>query len=322
MTELQSIPEPDEAVLSVLSSRVPTNPFYTAEYCKFRKACGFQPWALLQNDHGVLRSGCTAFVQRGRLSRLLEIASLPRLDSQETFWHGLMSFCRSHRITDLCVDSFASEKARIPALAPESWRKDRREFVILLQHPGLWQSMNKGHNYCVKRGRKNGMQADWFSGESACLTHARLVDASMARRIERGEDVSGAAGHEKYLEILRSGAGALYQAILHGQVVSSGMVLKAPKGAYLHSMGSNAEGMQTGAAHFLLYELGNELKSQSAELLNLGGTEETHGGLVQFKSGFGASTVVYELESAQFILNPRWARYLKSKVVGIGNRFR
>ncbi|MGA2260571.1 MAG: GNAT family N-acetyltransferase [Acidobacteriota bacterium] len=321
MIEFQTVPEPDKAMFTSLSVLAPTNPFYTAEYADFRRIAGYQPWAFLLKENGRISTGCTAFLKNGVLSRSLEIASVPSFQASEAFWAGLMEFCRRHRISDLCVNSFSSEQTRIPMFAPETWRKQRREFVIRLQHPDLWKAMTKGHSYCIKRGRKAGLQTRWQTSESACIEHARLVGASMVRRQQRGEKVSAISEQRFYLDIVHSGAGALYQAMLDDRAISSSVILRAPKGAYLHSLGSDGEGMKIGAAHFLLYELGNELKAQSVDVLNLGGTEETEGGLVQFKTGFGASTVTFSLEAAHFVLDNRWARYLRSAVGRIRSRF-
>jgi hypothetical protein len=70
---------------------------------------------------GALESGCLALVRRGRLSRSLEITSLPSLgpDTEQAFWTGLREACATLRITELGVYSFGASMASIPSVGVE-----------------------------------------------------------------------------------------------------------------------------------------------------------------------------------------------------------
>ena len=234
-------------------------------------------------------AGCSAFMKAGKLGRLLEIPSLPQLPDDDAFWKGLLEFCACAKVSDLLVNTFASRQSNIPSLSKENWRKRRCEYFLECQHPDLWKEIRKGHWYSIKKGRKAGLILRHGTDAEACEEHARLVNESMARRLNRGDAVSK-RDVEQLLEITKNGAGVVFQALLDGEVRSSNLILLAEKGAYNHSQGASKEGFDCGAPHFLIYETVNYLRGNSLEIFNLGGTDQLNSGLERFKSGFGATT--------------------------------
>ncbi len=97
-----------------------------------------------------------------------------------------MAHCARHRVTDLAVQSFASNEARIPRLAREDWRKTRCEYRIGLGEE-LWKHMRKGHSYSVKKARKSGLVLSVGLDKEACVVHQQLVLGSLTRRQQNGE---------------------------------------------------------------------------------------------------------------------------------------
>jgi hypothetical protein len=284
------------------AATAPTNPFCSPAYLAYRESTGFQPWIFYLDEAGAMAAACSAFMKSGRLGRFLEIPSLPTQVDAQSFWKGLMAFCRQARVTDLLVNTFASMESTIPPLSNETWRKRRCEYRLDCG-PDLWKQMRKGHWYSVKKGQKAGLTMCHGTSEQACLDHARLTNESMSRRGSRGERVSWQEDTEQALAITRRGAGEVFQAFLGDTPVSSNLILLAEKGGYNHSQGASKEGMNCGAPHFLIYEIVNHLRNNAAcEVFNLGGTDQLNSGLEQFKSGFGATTSRVELDAAEFFV--------------------
>lgn len=292
--------DPHRELCAALVSLAPANPFYTYAYTAAMRSMGFQPWVLaLQDDQQVL-SGCTAFLKSGRLNTSLEITSLPSLPDNDVFWRGLLGFCRDERITLLSVGSLASTRASIPALPGETGRRTRAEHILDLKRTDLWSMISANHRRNIKRAEKAGLALERRATGEACLKHAELQDASMARRQKRGESVAAQTHTRAFRALVGNGAGELFQVVAEDAVLSSILVLRSERGAYYHSAGTSPEGMAKGASHFLLYELCRVLQQESLDSFNLGGAEEGNPGLERFKAGFGSSKV--QLEAVEFFL--------------------
>jgi hypothetical protein len=293
------VPDPPADLRVSVAQLSPTNAFYTNAYIAYRRDLGDLPYLLLVRKDGELIAGCTAFEKTGRLGRSLEITSLPGIGDNEfdCFWDGLRSFCKARGITQLSVHTFSSPASRIPSLQGERWRKRRVEYKLGLLGPDLWKHMRKGHMWNVKQGRKAGLTVRIAIDQEACIEHARLIEASMTRRMDRGEEVSNRSDPDKHWALVRTGAAKVFQAVRGGHVVSSNLVLLSARGGYNHSQGTNREGMAEGAAHFLIYEIATILRVQSFEVFNLGGTDQLESGLERSKNEFGATTTRLELES-------------------------
>ena len=301
--EFLSNDNPSEALCAELMAQFPTNPFYTQNYVEAQRSLGFAPWMFIIRENGLIKSGCTAFMKAGRLSRTLEITSFPMFDDQEFFWERLIRFCKKQGVTHLKVETFASPVTKIPSENGQACRKKRSEFLLELQKPDLRGKISKNHARNIKRGRKAGLYVQRSSSQKACQAHAKLITKSMIRRGDRGERVPENVPADAFWAYTHSGAGELFQAYLDKIVLSSVLVLFAEKGAYYHSAGNNPEGMAYGASHFLIQEIANVLRDRSFEVFNLGGSDQTNPGLSRFKAGFGASVV--DLEEADFFLSGR-----------------
>ncbi len=280
----------------------PTNPFYTAEYMSYRYAQGFTPWIFVYKDHINQNIYCPAFMKSGRLRRSLEIPSVPHIPVKKSFWPKLINFCRQKGITDLSVNSFCSQGGLIPQLDHETNRKARWEYVLHLKQPDVFMKMRKGHSYSIKRAQKIGVELLRTRDQEAVLEHSRLISTSMQRRKNRGENVTTSASTNDFLQLTKSGAGEIFQAILANKVLSSNLILIAEKAGYNHTQGTSTEGMNCGAAHFLVHEIACALRQENKEILNLGGTNDLNpeSGLIKFKTGFGLTTEKIELEAVKF----------------------
>lgn len=293
--------DPPRQDCEALSRLTPANPFCTFDYAQARRAQGTALWLLGVRSAEQFEGGCLGFTTAGLLSRSLEIPSLPEVSEKPAFWEGLFKFCRDQRIARLVADSFASNRVRIPSRQEEVWRRCRKEFVVDLAGATPLK-LPSNHQRNIKRARTSGVEISQSTGPEACREHARLVMTSLERRRMRGEKVVRLEA-EDVTPFTRSGAAEIFQAILEGRVVSSLLVLMAPKGAYYQSAGTSPEGMACGASHFLVYETALRLQAMGLEVFNLGGAHEA--GLQRFKSGFATREVA--LEAAEFVMESKVA---------------
>jgi RimJ/RimL family protein N-acetyltransferase len=292
--------EADSVLLAKVASLTPDNPFYTEAYVEAMRALGSQVVVLCLRQNGELLSACPALVRSGRLSKTLEITSLPVLSDPAVFWEGLREFCRKSRVTILEVNSYASTVAQIDAFEYETGRTERVEYVIDLQSSDLWKQTRKGHRYNITRGRKAGLQVRRTTDSSACLEHINMMSASLERRRTQGESVLDDLPLATSRALLEHEAGELFQAVCEGQVLASALILKAAKGAYYQTAGTCEAGRECGASTFLVFEIAKALQDQGYQSFNLGGTEVGNRGLQDFKTGFGAAPV--PLAAANFFL--------------------
>jgi ribosomal protein S18 acetylase RimI-like enzyme len=292
--------EADSALLAKVASLTPDNPFYTEAYVETMRALGSQVVVLCLWQNDELLSACPALVRSGRLSKTLEITSLPALSDPAVFWEGLREFCRKSGVTILEVNTYASTVAQIHNFEYETGRIERVEYVIDLQSSDLWKQTRKGHRYNITRGRKAGLQVRRTIDSSACLEHINMMGASLERRRAHGESVLEDLPLATSRALLEHKAGELFQAVRDGQVLASALILKAAKGAYYQTAGTCEAGRECGASTFLVFEIAKALQDQGYQSFNLGGTEVGNRGLQDFKTGFGAAPV--PLAAANFFL--------------------
>ncbi len=293
-----------QSLISKIAVLNPLNPFYTAQYMAYQRTQGCIPWILVYGNDMQPNVYCPAFMKTSHLRRSLEIPSMPDIPVDEPFWPELINFCRQKGISNLSVNSFGSQGGMIPRLDHEIYRKTRWEYVLNLKLPDIFMKMSKGHAYRIKRAKKMGLEMQRNYNPEAVRTHARLISTSMRRRQNRGENVTTSAPTNDLFKLTESGAGEIFQAVLAGQVVSSNCILMAEKSGYSHTQGTSPEGMNCGAAHFLIHGIASALRQEGKEVLNLGGTDDPNpeSGLVKFKTGFGGGmTEKIELEAAEFI---------------------
>jgi len=314
--EFLAIREPESTILDQMAARAPTNPFVTPAYIASRRGFGGQPWVVGIAETGRLAAACVAYMRSGHLTRSLEIVSLPELPDSNAFWRGLLDFCGQHRIDELQINSYGSTMAEIPRLAGERTRKDRCEYVLDLQARDLAEGLSRDHRRNIARARKKGLTVRRATDRDACAAHAAMIVSSMERRQHRGESVPIDTRHEEFLAATSAGAGELFQAVHDGEVVSSMLLLRAARGAYSQTMGTNETGMQLGASRLVIFEAATELKAEGLTILNLGGVSEDNPGLREFKLGFGARTI--PLEAAEFC----FATTLKRSMVGAARALR
>ena len=285
---------PPKELLAQLVSLAPTNPFYTPQYVAAIQTTGCESIVFTLRTSTALLSGCTAFLRRGRLSKSLEIISLPALMDSQDFWDGLIDFCRRTKVSWLEVGTFGSSPTEIPSLPGEMARQQRCEYVLDLTKDNLWEHLSSNHRRNQKRAETAGVQVRQVSDAQSCSQHAELIGLSMRRRKFRGEKVSDGVSDQEFLAFTKSGAGELFQSVLNGKILSSLMVLMSDRGAYYQSAGTSPEGMAVGASPFLVKKVAELLKERSIESFNLGGASEDNPGLFRFKSGFGATAIHLE----------------------------
>jgi hypothetical protein len=314
--EFVAVREPGLALLEETAALSPTNPFATPAYAAARRGFDGEPWALGVSSEGRLSAGCLAHLRVGRLTRSLEIVSLPPLPTSDVFWRGLRDFCGTHRIDTVQVNTYGSVTAAIPRLPERGLRVARCEYILNLQSGDLAAGLSGDHRRNISRACKKGLTVRRATDPQACEAHTSMLLASMVRRQDRGEHVPVDFRHQEFLAMLATGAGELFQAIADGEVVSSVLLLRAQRGAYSQTMGTNATGMKCGGARLVIFEAARMLADEGVEVLNLGGISEENPGLREFKLGFGARAV--DLEAVEF----SFATAFKRSVVGAARLLR
>jgi ribosomal protein S18 acetylase RimI-like enzyme len=296
--------------IAELNAHLPVIPFATESFFESKQQVGYESWVLgLADGAGRLERGCGAFLKRGKLDCILEIVSLPAVDAQSSFWEGLRTFCRQQRITQLQLGTYGSPPGvEIPAFGNHCTRRNRCEFVLSLTGD-LAPRLGSNHKRNVKRGQQAGLVVRRTRSADAASAHEALMNQSMDRRRGRGENVTSVGPSPERMAYLRSGAGELFQALRDGAVLSSVLVLRAPKAGYYQSAGTSADGMALGASHFLIHSVAAQLKADGAELFNLGGADE-ESSLARFKGGFGAIRVF--LPEMTCYVGPAWRRRVGS----------
>ena len=316
LSEFVAIREPRPSLLHEMAALSPTNPFATSAYAAARRAFAGDPWVVGLTQQGRLSAGCLAHMRLGYIRRSFEIVSLPDLPNPEMFWQGLLEFCRRERIDELVVNTFGSPSSPIPKLVGEKARTDRSEYILDLQGCDLSARLSVQHRRNLARARKQGLSVRRVTDCDACQAHAAMLVASMERRRDRGESVPVAFPSEEFLAIMTAGAGELFQAVDGSEVVSSMLLLRTARGAFSHTMGTNASGMKYGGSRLVVFEAESTLAKEGVEILNLGGISENNPGLREFKLGFGARTV--DLQAARF----SFATSFKRSLVGAASAVR
>src|SRR5262249_8601762 len=308
-THFIAVPAAEGNIVAELGALLPANPSATASLFASMRQVGYAAWVLgLRDDTSGLECGCAAFLRTGRLNRTLEIPSLPAVGADNSFWDGLLEFCRHHGVTKLVLNTFGSPPGvEIPSLGTHCTWRSRCEFILDLSGD-LAAMLNPKHKASVKRAEKAGVEVRRTRSIGALISHQALICQSMNRRHSRGENVRPIHSLRPSLEhvaFLESGAGELFQAVCGETVLSSALVLHAPKGSYYQSAGTSPEGMAVGASHFLIHSIASQLRADGAQIFNLGGAnEDEQSSLVRFKKRFGASRV--PLPSATCYIGPAW----------------
>ena len=303
---------PSQELLDQLAALAPANPFHAPAYLRARQTLGDRVCVVGLRQGTELVAGCPALLRVGRWSRSLEIESLPRLPAGTEFWDGLISLCRSQRVQDLFVSTYASPPTVIPPLPAETGRRKRCEYVLELKNTDLTARLSSNHKYNIRRARKAALQVIRTDDPAACREHARLVAQSLDRRRQRGERFGQEVPLREWTALLKTGAGQFFQARAGDRVLSSMLVIRAERGAYFHSAGTGPEGLTVGASHVLFFEIARQLQEQALEIAYLGGADSQCPGLHRFKGDFGATAV--PLEAVECYLGHRLWKKMRTAV--------
>jgi hypothetical protein len=300
--------DPPVPLVDRLSNLYPTNPFCTPQFAAARQRLGERVCVLGLGAGDNLVSGCLGFI-RGKWARCrLQIASMPILPEGEVFWRGLRQLCRESGIWLLQVESYASPGAVIPSLPGEIGRRQRVEYILDLQAVDPLNGASPNHRRNIARGASAGLAIRRTRNPELCATHLAVMEASLQRRANRGEDIEFDSNVSSVATLLTSQAGELFQVLEGDQIVSSLLVLRSRSGAYYQSAGTSLRGMEVGASPFLISQVARMLQQEGTQVFNLGGAGPEGPGLQRFKAGFGARKV--ELMAASFCPQPRLQRGL------------
>lgn len=310
--EFSALADPSPEICASLSRSQPRNPFCTSAYLAARRGSGVDVWLLGVRHRGEWVTGCAAYLSTGRVNCSLEIESLPAFGAAtEVFADGLGSFCEERGVSRLTVGTFGSpDGTEVPRFPGETSRVARREFLLDLSAADLWPGLSSNHKRRIKAAEKAGVTIRAAEGASGVREHVQLIEETFERRKERGESVPEQIDPAPLEAFVESGAARIYQACLAERVLSSILVLRSPAAGYYQTAGNSPESLSAGASHLLVFRVAQMLKSESAEVFNLGGVSEHNPGLVRFKESFGAQAV--ELEAAEFDVGPAWKKAVTS----------
>lgn len=313
--QFEAVSRPPGDVVERVGMLAPCNPFNNPLYVAAQKDVGQLPVALLLKRDAELIAGCMGYMGGRVPSRALDIVSVADLptdvpDAEAIFWRGVMTFCRAQRVVHLNVASYGTRWLNLPHLPEQDSRRARAEYVLDLQQPLPKPSSNHKRN--ISRAQKAAVQVRRTRDNVALREHVNLMSASMERREQRGESVPTVHPSPFDSALLTCGAAELFQAHDGSSLLSSILVLRAPRGAYYQSAGTSPEGMEIGASQFLISSVASILQQEGMYLFNLGGAGEEAPGLQRFKAGFGAHPV--PLEAASFVFGSRGERAARSLV--------
>jgi hypothetical protein len=293
-----SVPKPPASLIEQVEACDPTNPFYTSEYVSAGESLAEEACFIGLCRETEVVSGCIGFLSGSFLRRSLVIHSLPSLPNPDIFWQGLLDLCGELKVWRLQVDTYASPAADIPELPGELDRRPRSEYVLDLECDNVLNGAGSQLRRNISRATKAGLSIRRTREASACAQHLDLMDASMERRANRGEEVEIGQQGARPLALLSSKSGELFQAVKEDRVLSSILILSSSQGAYYQSAGASPEGMKLGASAFLISSVATILKQAGFRIFNLGGATADNPGLQRFKAGFGGREIT--LEAASF----------------------
>lgn len=288
-------PEPPRDECEELAQLFPGNPFCRYELALAERALSGRPWLLAMRAGGRIQTGCLGFIGDSISERTLSVPSVP--SGNDAFWEGLRKFCILQGVTVVRLNSYASSLAVLPVIGQELQRFERCEFILPLTYTDeseLLGAMSSTHRRLVRKAAKAGLVLRTDLDAESLSNHLRLTGASFDRRRARGEDVPTEIAACTIDPYLRSGWCRLFQVVDKCQVVSSMTIAIAQSSAYLHTSGSSAAGMATGASHFLVFEIAKLLRGEGVDEFNLGGVVDRSSGLARYKSSFGCRAVESE----------------------------
>ena len=290
-----AVDAPDAALAAAAAATAPENAMLTPAWAAALAATGTPPVLLAGWRGDRLVTACYATVREGRVRRTLAVESWPG-GAPAGFDAGFGDYCERRRADVVEVNTFGSPAGPLPELTGRLERRARLEHLWELTAGDLRAALSSNHRRNVSRALKAGVTVAEGAGEGALAAHARLSAASLTRRADRGETVTGDAARLAWWAALTaSGAGRLLQAsAADGEVLSSILILVAARGAYYQSAGTSPRGMELGASQRLVLEVATRLAAEGRTVFNLGGAEESNPGLHRFKTAFGTRPVALE----------------------------
>lgn len=289
------IRRPDDARLQQLAEGDPENPFATPAFARGQSLLGFTPCLAGVWAGDVLQAGCLASFKKGRLSGSLEIRFLPELPDDSPFWPGLMAACKTMRVWDLTVCAVTAKANPLPALGPVTFEENGTEFHLRLSDAPDPACMSSNHRRNLTKATKSGVTLHRSSSPDAITAHVALMNLSMERRTERGEEVSANIRDFYFRQMLSAGAAEFFQARApDGTTLSSIFLLRSSAGAYYQSAGTSPQGMSLGASPFLIWRAAELLRREGVTCFSVGGTTHDNEGLLRFKSSFGGTPVPFQ----------------------------
>lgn len=290
----------------------PANPFHTQAYAKALVSLGWRASMLVWTD-GTARTVTAAFRKPGPLGSILAIPSAPG-GAPPAFWDGVCQLAQASGALTIAVGSHGSTLFEIPPMDLAPPVADLRHEWHLEAPAGsidarLWPS----HLRAVQAARSENIRIVEVEGHSGVRIHYRL--ARSAGVPTRGVSAAGPVPLRRpALERLHaSGALIMYQARSGpGTVLASLAVLRAPKAAYLHSLGYTSAGRQSGAVHLLVASVVEALAQSGVRHVNLGEADESQAWMETLKAGFGARCLA--LRQARFAVGSGARRKLATVV--------
>ena len=185
----RALPALETGLLDDIARHTPSSPFNTPRYAAAALRLHETPYALVPADYQEkIVDGCLGLLTPPSGVRKLELPSLPALQDPETFWDGVVAFSARERVTDLVVDTFASESAVLPELPRRVRYRERCEYVIDLDRE-FERRISKHHKRNARKAAQAGVALLRTRDTAACRAHLHLIHSSANRRTARGEGV-------------------------------------------------------------------------------------------------------------------------------------
>lgn len=281
--------QPAVEQLTALARLYPHSPFCTPEYATARARLGERSVLMGRMQGGSLQWGSVGFISRTGWFRTLDVPSFHSIDDGKG-WVELLRRARGQIIGRASLNTYASRAGVIPPLPWATDRRRRVEHVLDLRQP---IRLSPQHSRAVKKAVTAGASLVRLRTADAAVAHQRLVNASLSRRLQRGEAVEFVQADEARM-LLAVGAGEVVQAIVAGEAVSSVLLLYSATSAYYHSAGTSPAGMDIGASPFLISRCARLVMEDGRSSFNIGDATEDNPGLLRFKRGFGGDEVLLE----------------------------
>lgn len=261
---------------------------------------GAEVWMLSISQDCQTIDHAIAVRQVGRLRTGLSITLLGAAPRGSEFWDAAERFGRRVGATTLQLESIGLEPESIIPQVPNETNRFTAErlYFVDLRIDDIESRFGTIPRKNGAMAAKRGVSLLALDDTSAALAHEQLTAQSLARRAEKGQDVTSRSSVAFIKASLQTGQGRFFQAGVAGEVMSSNFVYAVGRHVFYYSSGTSVSGMKIGASHFLMSMMIRTLKADGFESFNMDIAGADNVGLMRFKEGFGPTVFFVERVTA------------------------